>query len=69
MKRVDRMGGSSPIRLACWTFVLGFSKVALKNSHEITNNMAEANEIKQLEPTVLKQGGKSGTIENIWTLL
>lgn len=28
--------------------------------------MVEVGEIKQLHPTRLKQGGKSGTNENIW---
>ena len=41
------------------------SPYALKNSHEITNNMAEATEIEQLEPTGRKQGGKLGTKQDM----
>jgi hypothetical protein len=40
------------------------SKMAMRSP----NNMVEVGEIEQSHPTRLKQGGKSGTIENIWTM-
>lgn len=56
------------IRLLDSGWLVDSPRVHSKMAMRSPNNMVEVGEIEQFHPTRLKQGGKLGTIENIWTM-